>query len=122
MIEASIDILDRSIIKKCDSLAIIVKTLNNSKRNTIAFNRNYRRRREFEIKCMKNGIYHVSTRFIGYKNVMKKYSGSVLKKEDPDGRRYSFTVALFNEKELNELIGNMLEDGYDPDPKVELIY
>ena len=106
-------------MQKCELLAINVKVLNKSKRNTVAFK--YKRRREFEITFMENGLYRISTRFLGYRNVMYKYKGPVTKTEDPDGRRYNFFVQVYNDKELNKLVWKMLGEGFDLVPKTELI-
>ena len=52
---------------------------------------------------------------------MERYAGSIETVKDPDGRRYSFRSFVYDEESLNSLLGKMLKEGYDPQPKIKLI-
>ncbi len=122
MKQANIKILSDENKRLLDSHLIDCYTLNNSKANELAFVSNNHRSREFEVKFMTDGSYRLSTRYLGYKTVMESFApGFVEKIKDPDGRRYSFRVHVRDEEELNELIGKLLKEGYDGNPKIELI-
>lgn len=95
--------------------------LHNSKADELAFASDNHRKREFEIKFMSDGSYRFSTRFLGYKHVMEKHTGSIEKIKDPDGRRYGFRSVVYDRAELNALVEELLTEGFDSDPKIELI-
>ena len=122
MKQANIKILSDENKRLLDSHLIDCYTLNNSKANELAFASNNHRSREFEVKFMADGSYRLSTRYLGYKTVMESFApGFVEKIKDPDGRRYSFRVSVYDDTELNELIYKMLLEGYDPRPKTESV-
>ena len=102
--EANIDILSNEVVNLCDKLNIEYNKLNNSKSNEIAFTSNNHSKREFEIKFMAIGTYRVSTRYLGYKNIMKQVTGNLFVKNDPDGRRKSFYVELDDASFVNDLL------------------
>lgn len=52
---------------------------------------------------------------------MKQCTGSVEKIKDPNGRRYGFKSFVYDEKTLNDLVNRMLREGYEPNPKIELV-
>ncbi len=121
MKQANKDVLSAENIKLLDSMMIDYYLLHNSKADELAFASDNHRRREFEIKFMSDGSYRFTTRFLGYKRVMEQYVGSVEKIKDPDGRRYGFKSFVYDEEKLNDLINKMLKEGYDKNPKIELI-
>ena len=104
-----------------DEMIIDCYVLHTSKANELAFASNNHKTREFEIKFMSDDSYRISTRFLGYKRVMERYAGSIETVKDPDGRRYSFRSFVYDEESLNSLLGKMLKEGYDPQPKIKLI-
>jgi hypothetical protein len=119
--EANINILSNEVIDLCDKLNIEYNSLNNSKSNEIAFTSNNHAKREFEIKFMASGTYRVSTRYLGYKNIMKQVTGNLFVKNDSDGRRKLFYVEFDNVLSVNDLLVQMLSYGYDINPKIENI-
>ena len=121
MRKANTDILSSENIDLLDSMMIDCYPLHNSKADELAFASNNHRTREFEIKFMNDGSYRFTTRFLGYRKVMEQYTGTVEKIKDPDGRRYSFKTFVQGENRLNDLIGRMLIEGFDPNPRTELI-
>ena len=121
MKQANKGVLSADNIKLLDEMLIDYYPLHNSKADELAFASNNRRTREFEIKFMNDGSYRFTTRSLGYKRVMEKYFGLTEKIKDADGRRYGFKIFVEDEKTLNDLVEKMLKEGYDPDPKIELI-
>ena len=121
MKQARTDVLSAKNKALLEDMMIDFYPLNNSKVDELAFASNNHRTREFEIKFMSDGSYRFTTRFLGYKHVMERYAGSVEKIKDPDGRRYGFKAYVYDEKELNDLVYKMLTEGFDPQPKIELI-
>lgn len=120
MINARMEIVRKDVLNKCKAKYIEVYILKNSKANCISFSTNSRRRREFEITFLKDSQYRISTRFLGYKNVMMESGADFFEDSDPDGRRKRFNVNLHDEDLLNQMIINMLEYGFSDKPDVEL--
>lgn len=120
MINARIEVLSQKVLEKSRAKNIEVYTLKNSKANCIAFSSVDRRRREFEITFLKNSHYRVSTRFLGYLNVMEAKNLEIISDNDPDGRRKRFSVILTDENAVNRLVYDMLEKGYSKEPVVQL--
>lgn len=121
MKQASISILSAENKALLESMLIDYYPLHNSKADEIAFSTNGRRTREFEIKFMSDGSYRFGTRFLGYKRVMEKYTGAIEKIKDPDGRRYGFRSVVYDKAGLNALLEKLLTEGFNSDPKIELI-
>ena len=121
MRKASTDILSAENRILLEEMSIDYYVLHNSKANELAFASDSHRNREFEVKFMSDCSYRITTRFLGYKRVMEKYTGMIEKIKDQDGRRYSFKTFVFDEEILNDLIIMMLKEGYDPNPKTETI-
>lgn len=121
MIKASTSILKENTKSLLDKMMISYEPLKNSKQNELAFTTCNHKTREFEIKYMANGTYRVCTRFVGYRDVMKKCGLNIVKGKDPDGRRASFYVVLVDVNSVNELVLSMVKNGYSNNPKVELI-
>ena len=111
MINARMEILNNAVMEKCKSKNIEARVLKNSKANCIAFCSNNRKRREFEITFLKDGIYRISTRFTGYMKVLMK-ERSLIEDVDPDGRRKKYNVTLDTEVAVNKLILEMLDTGF----------
>ena len=121
MKQANKNILSEDNIKLLDKMSIDCYPLHNSKADELAFASNSHRTREFEIKFMSNGSYRLTTRFLGYRYIMEKYTGSVERIKDPDGRRYGFKSFVYDVEKLNDLVNKMLKEGYEPNPRIELI-
>ncbi len=119
--EANTKILSKDVVAKLDSLCIAYYALKKSKSNELAFTSNNKKNREFEIKFLNDGTYKVSTRYLGYKKIMDSTIGFTQKTKDPDQRRYSFSVIVDSKEGLNCMLLEMLNKGYDINPKVELI-
>lgn len=120
MINARMEILNNAVMEKCKSKNIEARVLKNSKANCIAFCSNNRKRREFEITFLKDGIYRISTRFTGYMKVLMK-ERSFIEDVDPDGRRKKYNVTLDTEVAVNKLILEMLDTGFSVDPEVHYV-
>jgi len=121
MKQASTTILSKKNIALLDKLGIEYAPLHNSKKNELAFTSCNHSKREFEVRYMANGTFRIGTRFLGYVGVLNKQRNQVVKKKDPDQRRYSFYVTLYTEEEVNKVISEMLMYGYDSNPKIENI-
>ena len=119
MINAKMELLRKDVLIKSRSLGIEAYVLKNSKANCIAFTSDNRKRREFEITFLKESRYRVSTRFVGYKRVMINSGADYFEDNDPDGKRKRFNVNLAAADKLNQLIMNMLTDGFYEMPDVE---
>lgn len=117
---ATSDILTTEVVSLLNERNISYNPLRNCK-SELAFTTEGHAKREFEIEFMAAGTYRISTRYLGYRDVMNKVCGEVFCKNDSDNTRKLFYVNIPNENKVNELLVRMLIDGFTTSPSIEHI-
>ena len=119
MVLADTKMIDQEVKRECASSGIDIYSLNNSKANTLAFSSKNRTRREFEVLFLEDGRYRISTRFLGYKKVFELFPLECTCNKDPDGRRKRYSVETKSCTVLNELLLQMVTNGFETKPRTE---
>ena len=120
---ATAEILSREVREECATRGISYHTLHNSKANELAFTTLAGRKtvREFEIIFLKGPVFRISTRFLGYKDVMIRKGYNISLTNDLEGNRKIFAVELSDISAVNHLLIEMLNEGFTSNPETELI-
>ncbi len=67
---------------------------------------------------LKDRKYLISTRFLGYVDVLIRNGYDVISGNDPDGRRRIYRLKLDDTEKVNSIIYEMLESGYSSNPQI----